>query len=89
MISGLMGENRDIFFPKLSEELSLTKFSDIAVDYLATQGYEPYECQSEEEAIDKLEALIKQNKWPCYFSSQIRLERKTLKSFSQKSQNLI
>ena len=67
MISGLMGENRDIFFPKLSEELSLTKFSDIAVDYLATQGYEPYECQSEEEAIDKSEALIKQNKWPCYF----------------------
>tara|TARA_Y100000591_G_scaffold296735_1_gene287171 strand:- start:1330 stop:2526 length:1197 start_codon:yes stop_codon:yes gene_type:complete len=67
MISGLMGENRDIFFPKLSEELSLTKFSDIAVDYLATLGFEPYECQSEEEAVNMAETLIKKNKWPCYF----------------------
>ena len=48
--SCLLGENRDIFFPKLSEALHLTRFSDIAVRYLENLGYEPYECESEDEA---------------------------------------
>ena len=41
LLSGLLGENRDIFFPKLSEKLHLITFSDIAVSYLREQGYEP------------------------------------------------
>ena len=40
--SCLLGENRDIFFPRLSEELDLTRFSDIAVRYLESLGFEPY-----------------------------------------------
>ncbi len=30
-MSCVFGENRDIFFPKLNENLNLIKFSDIAV----------------------------------------------------------
>ena len=43
-------ENRDIFFPKLSEKLHLTRFSEIAQKYLLELGFEPYECDTEDEA---------------------------------------
>ncbi len=67
LMSCLLGENRDIFFPKLSEELHLTTFSDIAERYIDNLGYEPYHCLSEQEARDKSDELIKNKKWPCYF----------------------
>jgi FlaA1/EpsC-like NDP-sugar epimerase len=53
LLSSLLGENRDIFFPKLSENLHLTTFSEIAQKYLTKLGYEPYECESEKEARDR------------------------------------
>ena len=65
--SCLLGENRDIFFPKLSEKLHLITFSDIAVRYLAALGYEAYECVTEDEARSRAAELIAQRKWPCYF----------------------
>ncbi len=67
LLSGLLGSNRDIFFPKLSEKLHLITFSEIAVRYLRDHGYEPYECESENEARDKAEELISKKQWPCYF----------------------
>ena len=67
LLSSLLGENRDIFFPKLNNNLKLTKFSDIAESYLLQKGYEPFLCQSENEARSKCEDLIKKKKWPCYF----------------------
>jgi hypothetical protein len=66
-MSCLLGGNRDIFFPKLSEDLHLTTFSDIAIRYLDSLGYEPVECASEEEARHRTEELIPLKKWPCYF----------------------
>jgi FlaA1/EpsC-like NDP-sugar epimerase len=67
LLSGLLGQNRDIFFPKLSKELNLIKFSDIAVNYLREKGFEPFECKSENEARDNAEKLIANKQWPCYF----------------------
>ena len=52
LMSCIFGENRDIFFPKLSEELHLITFAEIAVRYLKEKGLEPYICKSEEEARD-------------------------------------
>ena len=67
LLSGLLGNNRDIFFPKLSEKLHLITFSDIAERFLNDRGYEAYECESEDEARSKASDLISKNKWPCYF----------------------
>lgn len=67
LMSCLLGENRDIFFPKLSEQLHLTTFSDIAERYVKSLGYETYECQSEHEARDRASELIASKRWPCYF----------------------
>jgi FlaA1/EpsC-like NDP-sugar epimerase len=67
LLSGLLGNNRDIFFPKTSEKLRLTTFSEIAVRYLRERAYEPYQCESEDEARDRAEELIANNQRPCNF----------------------
>jgi FlaA1/EpsC-like NDP-sugar epimerase len=67
LMSCLLGDNRDIFFPKLSEKLHLITFSDIAVKYLNYLGYEPLLCESEDEARAKVEQTIIKKQWPCYF----------------------
>ncbi len=81
LLSCLLGENRDIFFPKLSEALNLTKFSDIAVRYISQLGFEPYECKSEDEARDRAGELITQKKWPCYFFSSDTTGEKDFEEF--------
>lgn len=67
LLSCLLGGNRDIFFPKLSEKLHLITFSEIAKRYLRGLGFEAYECVNEEEARGRAEELIAKKKWPCYF----------------------
>ena len=67
LMSCLLGENRDIFFPKLSEQLHLTTFSNIAERYIKNLGYEPYHCSTEQEARDRSAELIASKRWPCYF----------------------
>ena len=67
LMSCLFGENRDIFFPKLSEQLDLTTFSDIAERYIENLGYKPYHCSTEQEARDRSDELIASKYWPCYF----------------------
>jgi FlaA1/EpsC-like NDP-sugar epimerase len=67
LMSCLLGDNRDIFFPKLSEQLHLTTFSDIAERYIQDKGYEPYHCSTEQEARDRSDELIGSKRWPCYF----------------------
>jgi FlaA1/EpsC-like NDP-sugar epimerase len=67
LMSCLLGKNRDIFFPKSSEQLNLTTFSDIAERYIESLGYEPYHCSTEEEARDRSYELIASKRWPCYF----------------------
>ncbi len=67
LMSCIFGENRDIFFPKLSEELHLISFADIAVKYLENLGYEPYLCEDEEEARALVKTLPKEGKYPCLF----------------------
>jgi FlaA1/EpsC-like NDP-sugar epimerase len=68
LMSCLLGENRDIFFPKLSENLHLTKFSDIAVRFLEHKGYDPVLCKTEEEARELVKILPQKKQWPCLFT---------------------
>jgi FlaA1/EpsC-like NDP-sugar epimerase len=81
LLSCLLGENRDIFFPKLSEHLHLTTFSDIAVRYLNDLGFEPCECDSEDEARERADELIRQKKWPCYFFTSDTTGEKDFEEF--------
>jgi len=81
LMSCLLGENRDIFFPKLSEQLHLITFSDIAVKYLHAIGYEPYLCASEDEARSRVIELSAQKKWPCYFFASDTTGEKDFEEF--------
>ena len=68
LLSTIFGENRDIFFPKLDENLDLITFSEIAKRYLANLGYEPFLCENEEEARKLAKVLPKDGFYPCLFA---------------------
>jgi FlaA1/EpsC-like NDP-sugar epimerase len=88
LMSCIFGENRDVFFPKLSENLHLISFADIAVKYLAEIGYEPYLCESEEEARNSVDALIAKKKWPCLFTASDTTGEKDFEEFFTDSEVL-
>ncbi len=88
LLSGMFGDNRDIFFPKLSEKLHLTSFSEIAVRYLRAQEYEPYECESEDEARDRVEELLAKKCWPCYFFKSDTTGEKDFEEFFTDEEDL-
>ncbi|GKX51185.1 UDP-N-acetylglucosamine 4,6-dehydratase [Budvicia aquatica] len=81
LMSCIFGENRDIFFPKLSESLHLISFADIAVLYLKQRGYEPHLCQTEDEARELAKTLPAQGKWPCLFTSSDTTGEKDFEEF--------
>ena len=81
LASTILGGNMETFFPKLSSSLELIKFSDIAVRFLQSHGYEPYECESEEEARVQAEELIHKKKWPVYFFSSDTTGEKDFEEF--------
>lgn len=62
-----LGENRDVFFPKLTADLNEETFANIAEKLLAKLGYEAVACATEDEAKRRAAALIPEGKWPCYF----------------------
>ena len=61
LMSALLGENRDIFFPKLDYGLNLITFSEIAEKYLEKLGYEPVRCGTEEEARRRVHLSLRGN----------------------------
>lgn len=81
LMSCIFGENRDVFFPKLSESLHLITFAEIAIKYLAEIGYQPYLCKDEEEARNLVEILPKEGKWPCLFTSSDTTGEKDFEEF--------
>jgi FlaA1/EpsC-like NDP-sugar epimerase len=88
LMSCVFGENRDIFFPKLSENLHLISFADIAVKYLADLGYEPYLCKSEDQARELMTSLPLEKKWPCLFTESDTTGEKDFEEFFTDSEVL-
>ena len=81
LMSCIFGGNRDIFFPKLSEDLHLITFADIAVKYLKEKGYEPYLCKNEDEARRLAKTLPAEGKWPCLFTTSDTTGEKDFEEF--------
>jgi FlaA1/EpsC-like NDP-sugar epimerase len=88
LLSCLLGENRDIFFPKLSESLHLISFADIAIKYLELKGFEPYIVDSENEARSLMKTLPSQGRWPCFFSTSDTTGEKDFEEFYTSSETL-
>jgi len=81
LMSCLFGENRDIFFPKLSKSLHLMSFFDIALKYIEQKGYKSHECKSEDEARILIKTLPQQGKWPCLFTESDTTGEKDVEEF--------
>ena len=88
LMSCIFGENRDIFFPKLSENLHLITFADIAVKYLEQKGLEPLLCNTEEEARDQEKSQLKKGQWPCLFTTSDTTGEKDFEEFFTESEVL-
>lgn len=68
MLACMLGKNREIFFPKL-RDAQMMRFDTIATNLLHEYGFEVLECASDEEAIDKAEALKEGSKfYPVHYS---------------------
>ncbi|MEZ7495047.1 UDP-N-acetylglucosamine 4,6-dehydratase [Leeuwenhoekiella aequorea] len=88
LMSCIFGENRDIFFPKLSESLHLISFADIAVKFLKTQNFEPYLCEDENEARELMKTLPDTGRWPCLFQGSDTTGEKDFEEFFTKNEDI-
>lgn len=88
LMSCIFGENRDIFFPKLSESLHLITFVDIAIKYLHLQGYTPYFCKTEDEARSLANILPEKGMWPCLFTPSDTTGEKDFEEFFTNNETL-
>lgn len=81
MLSCMLGENREIFFPKLTEAQMMT-FDSIGTALLKEYGYEVLECGSDEEAIEKAEELKKGSRlYPVHYAASNTSGEKAFEEF--------
>jgi FlaA1/EpsC-like NDP-sugar epimerase len=89
LMSCILGWNRDIFFPKLDENIHLTRLSDILERYLNAIGYEPYYCESEDEARSMAKDISLGKKvWPCLLTSSDTTGEKFVEEFFTEHETL-
>ena len=88
VLACILGENRDVFFPKLSGGKDEKTFSEIAVELLDAMGYEPVICDSEEEAKARAGELIPKGQWPCFFFKSDTTGEKSYEEFYTSNEEL-
>ncbi|MCR5656073.1 MAG: polysaccharide biosynthesis protein [Butyrivibrio sp.] len=88
MLSCMLGDNREIFFPKL-EEAQMMRFDEIAEKLLTENGYEVIKCSSDEEAIEKAKDLQNgSKKYPVHFSGSETSGEKAYEEFFTDEENV-
>jgi FlaA1/EpsC-like NDP-sugar epimerase len=88
LMSCLLGENRDVFFPKLDYNLNLITFSEIAERYLYNLGYEPVQCDTEDEARKRVKELKAKRQYPVYFFKSDTTGEKDFEEFYTEKETL-
>ena len=88
MLSCMLGENREIFFPRL-EEAQMMTFDKIATAFLEEHGYEVLECASDAEAVEKASELrIGSKKYPVHYSGSNTSGEKAFEEFYTDSETV-
>lgn len=88
MLSCILGNNREIFFPRL-EEAQMMTFDKIATAFLKEHGYELLECVSDEEAIEKaVELRNGSNFYPVHYSKSNTSGEKAYEEFYTDSEKV-
>ena len=86
LLSCILGENRDIFFPKL-KEAQMMSFDAIGTELLKAHGYDILQCCTDEEALNKAEDLKKgSNLYPVHYSVSDTSGEKLFEEFATDSE---
>ena len=81
MLACILGENREIFFPRL-EEAQMMTFDKIATAFLEAHGYQVLLCDSDEEAINKaVELKHGSTLYPVHYSGSNTSGEKAFEEF--------
>jgi FlaA1/EpsC-like NDP-sugar epimerase len=88
LLASVLGNNRDLFFPKLKANLNLLTFSEIAERFLHAKGFRTFKCSSEQEARDRAHELISTGRWPCYFFASDTTGEKPVEEFFTKDESV-
>ncbi len=81
MLACILGQNREIFFPKLGEEQMMT-FSSIADNFLQSLGYTAKYCTSEEEARKFAKDMPEESQvYPVYYFTSDTSGEKSFEEF--------
>ncbi len=89
MLSCLLGDSGDIFFPKLDPNTELKTFSDIAIQFLDFHGLKPIYTASEEEAKRIAQQLSdSSNEYPVYFFESETSGEKSYEEFYTEHEQL-
>lgn len=81
MLACMLGNNREIFFPKLEEEQMMT-FDAIATELLHAHGYEILQCASDDEAVNEADKLRQGSKqYPVHYSGSDTSGEKSFEEF--------
>ena len=85
LLSGFLGEHKNIFFPNPSSELNLISFSEIALNFLKKGGYKYQILETEADARKKCNLLYNDNIIPLYFFKSDTTGEKPYEEFTQKT----
>jgi len=80
LLSCVFGNNRDIFYPKMSE-LDLRSFSELAIKFLSNKGLEAEICENEDQARKNVQELKLIGKYPCLFTQSDTTGEKEIEEF--------
>lgn len=80
MLSAILGERNEIYYPLLDEKNDALSFSDIASALLKSKGLQPILCDSEQEARQYVIDAETQS-WPCYFFQSSTTGEKLIEEF--------
>jgi FlaA1/EpsC-like NDP-sugar epimerase len=67
VLSCVLGKSGEVFFPNLQSGSDEKTFSEIAVQVLKREGFEPVLFSDEGHAKAEADSLIRKGKWPCLF----------------------
>lgn len=88
MLACMLGDNREIFFPRLEEEQMMT-FDKIATAFLHENGFKILECTSDQEAIDRSEELKNGSLlYPVHYSCSNTSGEKAYEEFYTKEESV-
>lgn len=88
LMSCMLGENGDTFFPKESEDFKLLPLDFVAKQYLKLKGLEAATCNSEQEARSYFDSNSTNRKWPCFFPTSDTTGEKEYEEFFTEEETL-